>query len=144
MIQKMDKQDLPRIIEIEKSLFKTPWPEKNYLQELESNPLAYLFVVLNQKQQIVGYGDCWIGLDDTMVNKVSVDKQYQGQGYGNEILEHMIMKAIAAQCQTMSLEVRAANTIAQALYKKYGFASIAVRKKYYDDGEDAIVMLKNL
>ena len=67
-------------------------------------------------------------------------KSEQGKGYGGLLLEKIMEMFQKYSCAY--LEVRETNTIAQKLYKKYGFSILYRRKGYYSDGEDALVMVK--
>ena len=73
---------------------------------------------------------------------VTVSKEYQGKGLGDILIEDLINRVKSVKCAYVSLEVRVSNTKAFNLYKKYGFKQVAVRKKYYNDGEDAYAMVK--
>ena len=71
------------------------------------------------------------------------EQQRQRQGIATRLLAELTWAAIARDCHALTLEVRVTNTGAQALYREFGFVPAGVRKKYYENVEDAIVMWCN-
>jgi len=136
----MRMEDIPRVLEIEQESFRTPWPREAYTHELTENRLA-AYIVARADGEIVGYAGMWIILDEAHVTTIAVDPAYRGQHIGERLLVGLIDAALSRDARWMTLEVRKSNATAQALYKKYGFREIGVRKGYYSDNrEDAIVM----
>jgi len=92
---------------------------------------------------VVGYGGVWLILDEGHITNIAVHPEYRGIGVGNAILEALIEICKIEQITSMTLEVRKSNTIAQNLYKKYGFLEEGIRKNYYTDTkEDGVIMWK--
>ncbi len=90
---------------------------------------------------IVGYAGLWMMADEGHVTTIASRPDYRGRGVGELLLLALIDRAISLRARWMTLEVRASNTIAQNLYRKYTFKEMGVRKRYYsDNGEDALVM----
>lgn len=136
----MRLDDIPRVVEIEQQSFPTPWPRDAYTHELAENRLA-AYIVARADDQIVGYAGMWVILDEAHITTIAVDPLYRGQHIGERLLLGLIDAALARNARWMTLEVRKSNVAAQALYKKYSFREIGVRKGYYSDNrEDAIVM----
>jgi ribosomal-protein-alanine N-acetyltransferase len=132
--------DIPAIQAIEKEIFLTPWPRNAYRRELVQNRLA-TYIVLRVEDQIAGYAGLWRMRDEAHVTTVGVRKRDQGKGYGEALMLALIEQAYIADAKWVTLEVRASNHGAMALYEKLGFKIIGRRRGYYtDDGEDAIVM----
>lgn len=139
-LEAMRLEDLPRVLEIERESFRTPWPRDAYTHELTDNRLA-AYIVARAEAQLVGYAGMWVILDEAHVTTIAVDPEYRGQHIGERLLIGLLDAAIARGARWMTLEVRRSNVTAQTLYKKYGFREIGVRKAYYSDNrEDAIVM----
>lgn len=137
----MTEDDLPRILELEARCFpESPWPEAEYLYELRENPFAQLRV-LEENGEICGYIDWWILYDKAQLANIAVAPEYQRRGYAKAMLEECIRDAGEKGCETLSLEARVSNAPALALYRSYGFIDAAVRKRYYENGEDAILMV---
>ncbi|MDR7433951.1 MAG: ribosomal protein S18-alanine N-acetyltransferase [Armatimonadota bacterium] len=136
----MRVEHLPRVLEIERVSFPTPWPQDAYLQEIRGNRLAS-YIVAKVEEEVVGYAGMWVILDEAHITTIAVDPRYRRQSIGERLLLALIEEAIRRGARWMTLEVRKSNTAAQALYRKYGFRDIGVRRGYYSDNrEDAIVM----
>ncbi len=90
---------------------------------------------------IVGFSGIWMLAGEAHVTNIAVRAQYRGQGLGEYLLLSTYDLARSLEANFLTLEVRASNIVAQALYNKYGFVEMGVRKGYYlDNHEDAIIM----
>ena len=89
---------------------------------------------------MIGYAHLWITFEQAQLANIAIAPQYRKQNKGSILLKHLIEIARAQECETMTLEVRKSNQAAIALYEKFGFSPINVVKRYYSDGEDAILM----
>jgi ribosomal-protein-alanine N-acetyltransferase len=90
---------------------------------------------------IVGFASMWILADEAHVTNIAVRGPYRRQGIGELMLLSVIDKAREHKANVVTLEVRASNTAAQRLYRKYGFNQVGLRRGYYmDNKEDAILM----
>lgn len=95
--------------------------------------------------ELLAYGGLWHIADEAHISTIAVGKQWRGRGYGEIALAAMLRRSIVLRASYVVLEVRVSNAIAQNLYHKYGFQSVAVKKNYYrDDGEDAYDMRVDL
>jgi ribosomal-protein-alanine N-acetyltransferase len=95
----------------------------------------------SSRQYIAGFTGLWIMADEAHITNIAVRESYQRQGLGELLLISAIDLAVGLKTNIMTLEVRASNTIAQALYRKYGFNEVGLRHNYYaDDKEDAKLM----
>lgn len=93
------------------------------------------------QQYIAGFLGAWHMHDEAHIIAVGVRRPRRSQGIGELLLIGAIEQAIARNMQSVTLEVRVSNYIAQNLYKKYGFKKMGVRKAYYTDNrEDALIM----
>jgi ribosomal-protein-alanine N-acetyltransferase len=92
-------------------------------------------------QYIVGFSGLWMMADEAHVTNLAVRQEYRGRGLGELLLLGSIDLAAELKASFLTLEVRASNTVAQSLYRKYGFMQMGIRKGYYlDNREDAIIM----
>lgn len=92
-------------------------------------------------QVIPGFVGMWFMADEAHITAVAVREAYQGRGIGELLLIGSVELAILRKAREVTLEVRMSNDLAQALYKKYGFEVVGVRKRYYaDNNEDAYIM----
>ncbi|HEY3248726.1 MAG TPA: ribosomal protein S18-alanine N-acetyltransferase [bacterium] len=136
----MKIEDISRVREIEQQSFRTMWPRDAYTHELRENRLA-TYVVARAEQEIVGYAGMWVIMDEAHITTIAVDPLYRGQHIGERLLIGLIDEALERGARWMTLEVRKSNETAQALYHKYAFREIGIRKGYYSDNrEDALVM----
>ena len=142
MIRAAEDQDLERIAELENVLFAdSPWPWKEFEHELHENPFAILLVD-EEEGRVVGYLDYWILYEQAQVATIGVDPEYQNRGIGSALLSYAEKDAADQGCETFSLEVRVSNAPARHLYEKHGFIQVNIRKGYYENGEDAYLMVK--
>ena len=141
MIRPMETEDLPEILALENELFpESPWPREEFLYEMNDNPFSFLFVEV-QDGVIAGYLDYWIMYENAQLCNIGVRTSYKRRGIGRKLLNYCIEQAQIAGCEYLSLEVRKSNTPAIRLYESAGFIDAAVRKNYYEDGEDARLMV---
>jgi ribosomal-protein-alanine N-acetyltransferase len=79
--------------------------------------------------------------EEAHVTNIAVDPQWHGRKAGTRLLLTIITEAIARGASVISLEVRVSNKIAQAMYQKFGFSAVGIRKGYYvETNEDALIM----
>jgi ribosomal-protein-alanine N-acetyltransferase len=91
--------------------------------------------------RIVGYAGLWLMVDEAHITTIAVHPKYRGHGLGELLLLQLIDTATEIDAHWLTLEVRRSNSLAQALYRKYTFKEMGVRRRYYsDDGEDALIM----
>ena len=136
-------EDIPKIAEIERLCFTTPWSEEAFASQLTSNPV---FKVLTVDGEIAGYAviDTQI-LPESELFNIAVSPEYRGKGLSKLLMDSALEDARKRGAETVLLEVRASNAAAIGLYEKYGFVQNGVRKGYYScPKEDAILMCRNL
>lgn len=141
-LAKLTKEDIPEVVEIEKKLLLETIGEEMLSNELH-NKYAHFYVAKNENE-VVGYIGCWI-IDTTcdMINFV-VKEKYQHQGIGRMLYQKMEEQTKELNAVEILLEVRKSNFQAQKFYKLQGFKEIFVRPKYYKNGEDALILRKEL
>ena len=92
-------------------------------------------------QFILGFAGLWFMADEAHLANIAVREVFRHQGIGERLLISTIELAIARDARYFTLEVRASNKIAQALYRKYGLLEVGTRRGYYiDNKEDAVIM----
>lgn len=140
-IAPMSLDDLPAVRRIEGDAFAVPWPKDAYRAEIEDNRVASYVVARDDDGAVLGFAGMWVIFDESHVTTVAVDKDCRGQHIGHRLVLALIDLAIERGARWMTLEVRPSNTLAIALYRKFGFRDVALRKRYYsDNGEDAVIM----
>ncbi|MGA8575180.1 MAG: ribosomal protein S18-alanine N-acetyltransferase [Candidatus Cybelea sp.] len=139
-IRPMATSDIAAVTRIERASFSTVWPSDAFYNELSTNKLAHYYVG-SIDERVVAYGGIWVILEDSHVTTLAVDPAHRGQRFGEVLLLALIDEAIERGAAWMTLEVRESNTVAQRLYRKYGFTTVTMRSGYYsDDNESALIM----
>lgn len=143
IIRKMLFEDVKGVFNVERDSFSVPWPPEMFEEEVK-NPLAK-YLVLESSGTICGYAGFWLVIGEAQVTNIALLKEYRGKGYGKILIEALLDLAINSQADTIVLEVRKSNLVAQKLYEKYGFSPRGIRERYYiDNNEDAVLMQKDL
>jgi ribosomal-protein-alanine N-acetyltransferase len=137
----MTIDDIMEVVEGEKSIFGTSLGYDMLYSDLTLNPYAH-YLILEINGKVKGYIGLWIDENAEIVN-FYIDKKYQGMGFGSMVMEFVIQLCLMSKVKNISLEVRNSNENAKKLYIKFGFINSHLRKEYYSDGEDAIVMIRN-
>jgi [ribosomal protein S18]-alanine N-acetyltransferase len=132
------ESDLPHVLEIEHASFPLPWKAEFFLKELQ-NPHGWSWVA-EKEGLIVGYLCGWFVVDEGEILKVAVHPSFRRYGVGGALLEEAMVIAGQRGVRTLHLEVRVSNTAAIALYKLRGFHEVGRRGRYYENGEDALLM----
>lgn len=143
-IRKAKISDLEAIKEIEDESFINPFTKEDLLYEISQNPVSN-FLVLEKDGLVVGFIDYWVTFDSATIDQIAVKKSERNQGFAKILLEKSIndIKELG-EVSFFTLEVRVSNEPAINLYKSFDFQKVTVKEKYYDDGEDAIYMIKGL
>lgn len=137
-IREMVLGDIPGVLGVEVEAFSVPWSEEAFLLELE-NPGA-LYLVAEEDGEILGYGGLHRVLDIGDITNIAVGENHRRQGLGGQILEQLILVALANGLSVLQLEVRVGNAPAIRLYEGYGFALVGRRPSYYTHpDEDALL-----
>lgn len=133
----MAERHLAALAEIEKTCFHAPWSEKMLREELGKG----IFLVAERDGQAVGYVGCQTVLDEGYITNVAVSPDCWRQGVGRALIEELARRARAQGLSFVTLEARASNAPAIALYEGAGFGRVGVRKNFYTaPSEDAVLM----
>ncbi len=97
-------------------------------------------VAMNQDGTVVGYICPMLLLDEGHILNVAVRGDFRGHGIGKSLVKRVLGDCLERGAAFVSLEVRPSNREAIALYKQLGFVETGLRKRYYENGEDAILM----
>jgi [ribosomal protein S18]-alanine N-acetyltransferase len=90
---------------------------------------------------IVGYAGLWLMVDEAHITTIATHPQYRQRGLGELLLSSLIEIAYDIGARQVTLEARVSNSVAQNLYRKYGFHEAGIRRRYYSDNdEDAVIM----
>lgn len=138
----MSADHLDEVAELERICFSTPW-SRNMLAEELDNALSAFLVALDDGGRVVGYAGLQVVLDEGYITNVAVRPECRRQGVAGKLLQVFLDFAQGNRLAFLTLEVRASNYDAIALYGSRGFRSAGRRKNYYEHPrEDAIIMTK--
>ncbi len=142
-ILKVSHSDLDKILEIENESFIKPFKKENFLYELNENPFSrfYKLVIDNE---IIGFLLLYVTFDSSSIVQIAIKKDKRNQGFAGFLLQNVEKLLIKEEVSFITLEVRLSNIPARKLYKKLGYGEINIKKGYYEDGEDAIYMVKGI
>ena len=135
----MTAEHIPQIAALERACFSHPWSEDMLREELW-NDAAVIVAAEGEDGTVLGYAGLQTVLDEGYINNVAVDPRFRRQGVADELIAAFVRFG-RAKLAFLTLEVRASNAPAIALYEKHGFQEVGRRKDYYvDPKEDAILM----
>jgi [ribosomal protein S18]-alanine N-acetyltransferase len=137
----MTEADLDQVMELEKAIFASPWRRTFFLSDI--NRPQGLSVVADEDGAILGYAVAW-GTEETHLANLAVSEVERGKGVGGKLLDEVIAFARRSKAGSMYLEVRVSNTIARKFYSERGFVPTYQRKRYYENGEDAVIMERDV
>ena len=140
------ESDIDSLVELENECFIHPFSRKDLLYEINDNPVNKI-IVAKDGGKIAGVIDYMITFNSATITQIAVTSSYRRKGIGFELLKRMeetFPKNIEDMVETITLEVRKTNEPAHLLYLKAGYEDLLIKKNYYQDGEDAIYMIKRL
>jgi ribosomal-protein-alanine N-acetyltransferase len=119
--------------------FPDPWSEGAFEEELRA-PEATVLVARDRAGAVVGYLSARRALDELHVLSLGVDPARRREGAASALLLAALTGAGAAGARLAHLEVREGNGAALAFYGRFGFRAVGRRRRYYPDGEDALLL----
>ena len=142
-VEKLTAAHLGKIAELEALCFADPWSEKAL--ELLLSDGAYGAVCIEDESVVAYGGVLWTPFEGQITN-IATHPDARRKGFGAAVLAHLIEAAASrADCEQLSLEARVSNIPAIALYERYGFEKMGVRRGFYKHPtEDAYVMCLSL
>ena len=142
-LSEMTLSDLDTIQDILVSEFDNFWSANILRNELQNPNSKYIVAKFNNT--IVGFGGIWKAVDDIHITDIVVKKFQRNNGIGSAILSKLIeISKFDKDIKALTLEVNSNNIPAQKLYEKFDFKRVGIRKKYYNNTDDAIIMTKQL
>lgn len=133
--------DVPRILEIERRAYPFPWTDGIFRDCLKVGYSSWM--VVGPQGEVLSYALMSMAAGEAHILNLCVEPDYQGQGLGRFMLEHLLCIARNAGMTLILLEVRRSNARARRLYEGAGFSTFGVRKAYYpavEGREDALVL----
>ena len=159
VFEPMLESDLDAVQAVESQAYAHPWSRRHFHDSLKAGYPAML--LLSQAlpgevahppradgRVLLGYLVAMPGVDEVHLLNITVAPAHQRQGWARFMLDALALWSRGRGAQWLWLEVRASNAPARALYERYGFQQVGMRRAYYPAGqfqrEDAVVMSLNL
>lgn len=142
-VRKMDLSDIPFVYQEELKIFGKSLGEKTLYNEIIYNEMSRYFIALVDGKR-AGYVGSWLTIPNAEILNLFVSEKYRGLGLGKELMAKVIEVCKEHNIEQLTLEVRQSNVYAKELYASLGFQDVAIRKKYYENGDDALLMSKIL
>lgn len=140
----MREVDLAEVLAIESAIYSHPWTRGNFADSLRAGYRCYTW---RSGVELIGYFILMIAAGEGHLLNLSVAAVRQRQGHGSTLLAETMRMAGAEGAEQLFLEVRPTNAGAKALYSRFGFRQVAVRRDYYPapgGREDALVLARTL
>lgn len=155
LIRLMEGRDIPSVVSLDRQVFRDPWPESAYVQELYFNSNAHYFILelldptqvrtwhthrQRQSARLIGFVGMRVEGTRGHISTLALRPEWRGQRLGEVLLLTAIDQAVRDGARLVGLEVRVSNEIALNLYEKWQFVQYSRLHRYYADGEDAYLL----
>lgn len=145
MIEPMRWWDIDEAVAIDRDLFgPSAWSAATFWSELAGVPQSRTYLVSRDESGLTGYAGINQVGSEVDVQTIAVRRDRQRAGLGAALLAELIRAAQDREAGSVLLEVRADNEAAQHLYQAHGFERLSIRRRYYPDGADALILRRLL
>lgn len=131
-------EHLQQMAEIEREAFDQPWTVNMFIPEVEDENAHYVVGV--RGDEVICYGGFHKILDEAHITNIAVKKCERGRGIGKFLMSELLARAKMLGVKSVTLEVRSDNIPALNMYESFGFTVEGVRRKYYNNMYDALIM----
>ena len=140
ILRRANEGDIDAIAAMELICFpEEPWSREMVAAEFSGlNPSRYY--IAEEDGKIAAYAGIWLLPPEGYITNVAVHPEARRKGLGSQILQKLVEEGLLEGVTDITLEVRVSNAPAIALYKSFGFEEAGIRPRYYQDGEDALIM----
>ena len=128
------------IFEIESKEIIVPWSKESLLNLIRQQNIIFRVMLLDD--EVIGYYSFQKVFDEGYINNIAIKREYQSKGFGTKLFEDLIERAQKFEVNALTLEVETDNERAIKLYKKFGFVEEGLRKNFYLNKKDALIMWK--
>jgi ribosomal-protein-alanine N-acetyltransferase len=135
--------DVPRILEIEIASFGPDAYDRNLFAEY-TRTCGELFLVALRGTQVVGYAITCLCRDRADLISVAVHPKVLGKGAAQALMDSILRRLKRRGVDRIVLTVKVTNVRARTFYERYGFRKLRRAPRYYEDGADGLIMVKNL
>ncbi len=135
--------DIDAIVALEAESFTNPWARDTLVWELKNSDVTRVYLLRDEAAHVLAFCVCWLIFDELHINTLAVSPVARRQGVASRLLRDVMAEAVAGGASKATLEVRASNSAALALYERLGFQVAARRPRYYTlPEEDALILWK--
>ena len=127
-IRSAQLSDLDAVMAVEQAAHSHPWPVSVMQRYLEKDDVCW---VVQDQQQVCAHAVVQVIAGEAELLTIAVDPACQGRGFGQQLLQHVLDRAVTARAEQIFLEVRESNIAAITLYEKNGFCEVGRRPNYY-------------
>ena len=133
---------IPQIEALERQCFSMPWTAELLQSQMKGSQHEFIAAV-STEGNVLGYVGMMYVLDEGYISNVAVSPEHRRQGIADALIDRLCKICEGLSLSFVTLEVRAGNAPAIALYEKHGFRRVGLRKNYYErPKEDALLMTK--
>jgi ribosomal-protein-alanine N-acetyltransferase len=138
---------IPAIVALDRQCLSEPWSADGYTRELDS-PNSHILIVRPIEESaatpdLIGLACLWAIVEEAHITRLAIHPNFQRRGLGQGLLLMLLTIAQQRGLEWATLEVKASNHGAIALYERMGFQSVGRRRHYYPDQEDALILWLN-
>lgn len=144
IIRRMTESDLDVVLKYDMVMLGETLGEDLIKEHLQSDIMKYFIMENKENSDFIGMISVWIDEDKAQINNFYIIHKYQNQGFGKKMMDYMIYYFNTINICEITLEVRESNFVAINFYEKYRFKQVSVRKNYYKNGEDALLMYSRI
>jgi [ribosomal protein S18]-alanine N-acetyltransferase len=137
----MTLADLDTVMAVEQAVYPFPWSRGNFVDSLAAGHVTR--VLHGVDGALLGYSVALPGVDEMHLLNLTVAPGAEGRGLARGLLDALVARCREERRAWLWLEVRESNQRARAIYRRYGFEDVGLRRGYYPAAvrrEDAIVM----
>lgn len=138
------EEDIDAIVGLEAESFTNPWSRQTLVWELRNSDVTQVHLLRDEQGTVLAFSVCWVIFDELHINTLAVAPAARRTGLGTALLRQVMAEAALAGATKATLEVRASNSAALALYGRLGFHVAAQRPRYYTHPEeDALILWRD-
>lgn len=144
-IKPLTEKDLDQVVALDNICLGGLWSLNGYKREIKSPNSCLLVMIIDSEcqEKVIGLASFWAILEEAHITLLAIHPDFQGQGLGKSLLNHLLAEIYNKDLKRATLEVAANNFKALNLYQQFGFQEAGRRKKYYQKtGEDALILWK--
>lgn len=141
-IRRLETKDIDQVIKLEERFLHESIGKELLSESMKLDHMYFLVVTIDDS--VIGYIGSYILYEEAELLNFVVDEAYQRKGYGQKLLNKVILEAKKRKAQYLTLEVRTDNVKGINFYRKNNFRNVSIRKNYYQDGCDAYLMQKEI